>query len=151
MYRLNRAIGILLLASACQPTIESSSAAMPWLIGEWRTIAFSGEMHETWREAAPGILEQEGHYLEQGDTLYSQTVRIERIGGRLYLIALPQGALPRIYRGPTAVADSVIFENASYQNPARIVYRQTDEGYDRNTYGMEEGAESALSYRFTGK
>ena len=151
MYRLNLSIGVLFVSSACQPSIESSATAMPWLIGEWRTAAFSGEMHETWREAAPGILEQAGRDLEQGDTLYSQTVRIERIGGRLYLIALPRGSMPRIYGGPTAVKDSVIFENMDYQNPTRIVYRQTGEGYERNTYGMEDGEEIAIIHRFTGK
>ena len=145
-----RGIALLICLGACAPQRVAAGAAEPrWLLGPWRASAFGGSLLEEWREEAPGVLQQRGIFVAGADTSYSQVVRMESIAGTRYLIALPSGSPPLIFRAASDDPGRIVFENDSYENPYRIVYEALGAGsYSRTLFGRSGGEEQVTRLRF---
>ncbi len=142
------------LIIACQSADNTSELLLPGavtLIGEYEGPAFGGILNETWMRESSGSVTQVGYYIEAGDTLSTQTVKIERINDKIYLIALVEDRPPLIFEGVLITNEIVIFENMTYTNPYRIEYTIFENEYRRVITGTENGEESVNRYHLIRK
>lgn len=150
---LRLAVVFAVFLAGCTPEREPDAAPSPPvspLAGAWVAEAFGGEIHERWEEQADGsLMKTAGYFIADGDTSYSETVRIGEIGGTVYLIAHPSPGGVKVWEQTKASPTGMTFENPNEANPARIVYVFTGDGaFTRTLYGREGGEEVVNELRF---
>jgi len=119
---------------------EEPPVSEHWLVGSWEAPAFDGELQETWTQEGVGLLMKHGYYVERGDTLYSEQVRIDSLFNGMYLLAQPRGGNPVIFRLTDRSPVTMTFENQGNRNPFRVVYEKINaDHFMRTTFGLEEG------------
>lgn len=109
----------------------------PKLAGKWTARAFDGELHEEWQLGSDGWMEQQGYYIEAGDTTYAAKTRIWQLGDEIILTSVIKDANPKIFKSVGKSDSKLVFENGDYQNPFQVtyefisnnIYRRTIRGY----------------------
>ena len=135
---------------SCQAKKEKPAFEKHWLVGNWTAKAFSGRLDEYWKSDSPnGLILKAGYYIEDADTSYSETLKLDTLGGSVYMVAKPFNSDSRIYTLKKQTADSLIFENEVYRNPFRIVYTRTDNNhFTRLIIGIEHGDTVRIKFEF---
>ena len=152
--RLSVAFAVLATGCVSQPdqipATPDADSSSP-LVGTWVAEAFGGEIHERWELDSDGVLlKQEGYFIADGDTSYSETVAIGEVGETTYLIAHPSTGGVMVWEQTDASPTGMTFENPNNANPSRIVYRFDGDGaFTRTLYGMENGEETVNELNFT--
>jgi hypothetical protein len=141
---------ILIFMLGCQPRSEKPVFEKHWLAGNWTAKAFSGRLDEYWKVDSPnGLILKAGYYIEDADTSYSETLKIDTLGGSVFMVAKPFNSDSRIYTLKRQTADSLIFENQVYRNPFRIVYVRTDNNhFTRLITGIEHSDTVRIKFEF---
>ena len=117
------------------------------LAGEWTAEAFDGELHESWKINEEGWMVQSGVYIEDVDTLYQATTKIEEVGSEVVLFSVIKHANPKIFKAIEIDEDGIVFENRDYSNPYRVEYKFiSSDRYRRTIEGMEQ--DSIVRYEF---
>ena len=120
------------------------------LTGNWKAIAFDGELHEIWKLEKNGFMQQQGYYIEKTDTSYSAKTRIEKVGADIILFSVIQDSNPKIFKAINSNDTKIIFENKDYRNPYQVVYEFIDDtNYKRTITGYEN--DSLVVYEFNFK
>lgn len=120
------------------------------LSGKWVATAFDGELHEVWHLNDSGWMQQEGYYIENGDTLYAAQTQIQGVGNDTILFSVIKDANPKIFKSIHAEENKIIFENDDYKNPYQVHYEfLTAENYRRTIRGREN--DSLVEYEFNFK
>lgn len=118
------------------------------MVNDWITPAWDGQLRETWSVSSDRQLSQKASYTVNGEVQYEAQSRMMMIGEELILVTVIVDADPKVFRA-TSVTDSIIvFENSSYRNPDKVVYRLTDNGYFSRTISGHEPDGTASSYTF---
>ena len=153
MRRYNYILWIMLLfVLSCE---EKTSEEGPlvfnkkhWLIGKWKTAAFSGSLFETWRMEG-NQLYKEGHYVEKGDTTYSEMVIISVEDSTAILRALPINRAVLEYRGIEITDQKMVFESKVEKEPFQIIYESVDKKHFRRiTKNNDDGIEYENVFEF---
>ena len=119
------------------------------LVGSWRTSAWTGTLDETWIKGNDGWLHETAYYYEDADTSYRAHSRIQRVENDLILFSVIQNSTPKIFRATTIHSDSVVFENADYRNPFRVVYYFSEgAGFQRTITGFENDSLVSTTFNF---
>lgn len=117
------------------------------LNGHWRAKAFNGELLEVWSLGRNGFMQQDGYYVENGDTTYRAVTRIEKVDGDIILFSVIKDSTPKIFKATLANSREILFENKDYRNPYAVRYEFLDDGnYRRTITGVEN--DSVVSYIF---
>ncbi|MDX1421407.1 MAG: DUF6265 family protein [Rubricoccaceae bacterium] len=143
----------LLTGCAAEPEpVGPSAPAAPAspLAGAWVAEAFGGAIHERWEAADDGaLLKAEGYFVADGDTSYSEVVRIGEVAGVTYLVAHPSTGGVMVWEQTAASPAGMTFENPTLEHPARIVYAfEGDGAFTRTLYGVQDGEEVVNELRF---
>jgi hypothetical protein len=120
------------------------------LSGNWKAIAFDGELHEVWKLEKNGFMQQQGYYIEKADTSYSAKTRIEKVGTDIILFSVIKDSNPKIFKAIYSDENEFIFENKDYKNPFQVKYEFIDDtNYKRTITGYEN--DSLVVYEFNFK
>lgn len=140
-------LSFLFLCCTNEIVIQDSLKLNSKLSGHWQTAAFDGELHESWDLQADGWMQQQGYYIEKGDTSYSAKTKIEQIGEEVILISVIKNSNPKIFKAVELTDQSILFENKDYKNPFQVHYEfLSDTQYRRTIKGYER--DSLVSYVF---
>lgn len=119
-----------------------------WLIGKWKTDAFNGSLHEIWRVEGEQLY-KEGHYIEKGDTTYSEIVILSVEDSAIILRALPINKAVLEYQGIEATDKKMVFESKIEKEPFQIIYESVDKKHFRRiTKNNDDGIEYENVFEF---
>lgn len=117
------------------------------LAGKWKAKAFDGELHEEWKLGNKGWMEQEGYYIEKGDTSYAAKSQIQGVGEDVILFSVIRNSDPKIFKSIELKDSEMVFENKDYENPFRVRYEfLSDTKYRRTITGYQN--DSLVVYEF---
>ena len=117
------------------------------LSGHWVASAFDGELRETWTLGHQGWMEQEGFYIENGDTSYSAVTQIQQVGEEIILFSVIKDSNPKIFKAIESQENLYRFKNDDYKNPFEVQYEFISSNEYRRTITGYEG-DSLVTYEF---
>jgi transcriptional regulator GlxA family with amidase domain len=104
---------------------EGSLHSFQWLLGEWVRRTAKGEAVETWKRVSPHTFEGTATHTTQGETMMTETLRLEQLGDDVFYTARPrQNLFPTAFRLIENDARRFVFENPEHDFPQRIVYER---------------------------
>ena len=123
-------IAILLTAGSRTVGEEEGYALkdLTWILGTWHMDGRSHNTVEIWQEVSDRTYEG-GSYvisLVDGDTTFTESLRIVEMGGAIYYIAaVGHNPYPVPFKLVKLDSDGAIFENEEHDFPQRIEYTMT--------------------------
>ena len=139
---------ISLLAISCNDNeqVDDCLNLESKLSGKWITKAFDGELHEEWKLNNNGWMQQQGYYIEKGDTTYAAKTQIQKVGNDIILFSVIENSNPKIFKSITTTENKMVFENDDYKNPFQVKYeffskekyRRTIKGYENDSIVIHE-------------
>ena len=130
-------IGALLLPvallAADKPKLKPVPAPviqkLGWLAGSWRMEKGGRVRDEQWMAPAGGAMLGMARTVAKGVTVEFEFLQIrEGPGGDLYYVARASGQPEATYRGTSATAAAVVFENSEHDFPQKISYELQPDG-----------------------
>jgi hypothetical protein len=116
-----------------------------WLEGAWER---EGGSAEEWKRVSANALEGTAIMERDGVRKVTEHLRIERLGDRIYYIALPlQNPLPTPFALVEHDDDRWVFENPDYDFPTRIVCQRLDATHLR--ISIEGSDDGPIDFEFT--
>jgi len=102
-----------------------------WLLGNWEGDAPTGNSFEEWIQEDEHTITGNGFFHVNGDTLFTEEMKIRQEGESLYLItAVDNSGQPVRFRLRSMVGEAAIFENPSVEFPNEIIVEQhSDSNY----------------------
>lgn len=137
-----------LLSSCSKP--DADIAKFKWLEGRWEGTEGDMKTFEEWEPVKNNMLQGIGGVTAEGDTMFSEKIKIEIIDDEFYYVAAVPG-------NPKAVAfklkksenNSTTFENLENDYPQRVIYTLNADGslYAR-IEGRKTGGDSKQEFNF---
>ncbi|MCI5082163.1 MAG: hypothetical protein MRY78_10730 [Saprospiraceae bacterium] len=145
---------IALLASCENQTADVNKIVFSkrhWLIGDWQAVAFNGIMHNSW-SLEDSVLFKAAHYVEGGDTTYSEISVIAVLDSLPVLRVVPINDRPQEYPCVVYEAERMVFESDVRKEPFRIVMQKTGQDtYTQTNFSNDEGIEYENQFLFEKK
>ena len=141
-------IGLAMLASSCGGFFGKGGVhRLKWLSGNWEGQTSTGTYIETWTWA-DNKLHGAAFRVSQGDTTFSETLRIEEFQGELYYITKVTDQQVW-FKARSVSGREAIFENLNHDFPQRFIYtkKSNDELLVR-AEGKEHGETKYLNFFF---
>jgi len=112
------------LLQACHQEREYYTHNLDWLEGEWKGSQGESTFLESWKSIEDSILLGWGVSLdENGDTTFSEKLRIRKIGKKLYYVPEVSHNKGPVFFGIIRLTDEeVVFENKLHDFPKAITY-----------------------------
>lgn len=131
-------------------TVEAIYASLKEkLVGDWSSKAWDGQLNESWWIDENGHLRQTATYLENGKVLYEAINKIELVDGEIILFTIIKNSNPKIFKATAYAHDKIVFENADYKNPNKVVYDfKTKKEFQRTISGTENDQPSTYTFKF---
>ena len=117
------------------------------LVGSWVAKAFNGELRESWSLNKSGWMEQQGYYIENGDTSYSAQTQIQKVNDDIILFSVIKNSNPKIFKVVEKNEGMFLFKNSDYKNPYEVKYEFLSSDKYRRTITGYEG-DSLVTYIF---
>ena len=139
----------LLFVLSCNETdkVDDHLNLKSKLEGKWVAKAFDGELHEEWILNEFGWMQQQGFYIEKGDTSYAAQTQIQKVGEDIILFSVIKNSNPKIFKSILLEEGKIIFENNDYKNPFEVKYEfVSNQKYKRTIKGREN--DSLVVYEF---
>lgn len=140
---------IATLLSACSEP-DADISKFKWLEGRWEGTEGDMKTFEEWEPIKNNMLQGIGGVTAEGDTMFSEKIKIEIIDDEFYYVAAVPG-------NPKAVAfklkksenNSTTFENLENDYPQRVIYTLNADGslYAR-IEGRKTGGDSKQEFTF---
>ena len=121
-----------------------------WLVGTWKSERATATVFERWEMTDDYRMEGQGFRVSQGDTLFTERLRIQVQDDVLYYVAdVPQNLDEVWFRLTRITKNEAVFENPQHDFPKVIVYRRESEYklYVR-VEGKENGRPKRLEFFF---
>lgn len=132
--------------SFCQK--DNSSDQFKWMTGIAKGDKGKGAFFESWKIKNESLLLGSGHYIVEGDTVFSETLRLQKIDKYWCYIPIINGNPPTLFVMIKSEANEVIFENKEHDFPQRIGYKITKNGqfvaWIEGTYNGEFSKEETV-------
>ena len=111
---------------ACQNVSEKAEDMdLKWLSGVWEQHSENGKTGEAWQQLNPTEWKGIGYMIGEGDTLFSEQLRIRKEDDSLNLLAMVpsqnDGQTIR-FRNAKMTADTLSFVNSAHDFPQKITY-----------------------------
>lgn len=136
-----------ILFVSCQNKQEDTVIdQLDWLVGTWTIETNDYVMYETWEKAEDNTLKAFSYVMVEGDTVFSEIVRIHQIEEDYYMtVEVPdQNEGDEVnFKLVENKDNKLVFENLEHDFPQRIVYENIS---DDETFAYIEG-ESDGEYR----
>lgn len=140
-------ISLLIISCKNDKPIKDHLTLESKLSGKWISKAFNGELHEEWKLNNKGWMQQEGYYIEKGDTTYAAQTQIQLVGDDIILFSVIRNSNPKIFKSIRKDENKIVFENDDYNNPFQVKYEfLSNEKYRRTIKGYEN--DSIVIYEF---
>lgn len=148
-----------LLAGCSEPDGAELPADIPvergpgadWLLGEWKYEDESGMLHEDWIKKNDSVYIGESYFIEQGDTLFFEYLRLSRHGDSILYESLGEDLIhPKVktFKGLNAYEDRFEVENLQHSFPRTIRYNQlNDTLLIIEVSGVIDGSEEIQPYQ----
>lgn len=123
------AIFVVCLLFACQSRVGNQNAQLSkvdWLLETWQKQSAKGILTESWQRLDDSTFVGRSFFVSGGDTLSSESIRLEQRGGKLYYIptvADQNEGKPVVFMQTNLTDSSVTFENPQHDFPQKIYYR----------------------------
>lgn len=96
-----------------------------WLIGQWKGNSPSGSSFEDWKMVNDFTIQGKGFIVVNGDTTFTEGMRIQRLGSDLYyILALDESKQAVKFKLKTYVEQQAIFENETLAFPNQVIIRK---------------------------
>ncbi len=112
-----------------------------WLVGTWEGKMGEATFTETWSWLEWEVLIGEGHAVADGDTIFSEYLRIDKPNDTCTYTARVGSDPPVAFALTSSEKNSWIFENPAHDYPQKIGYRKEKKGKVLMAWtdGMSEG------------
>ena len=145
---LTTLITIALFAGCSEPKVDM--AQYKWLEGRWE--GFEGDMKtfEEWGAIKDNSIEGNGGITADGDTMFSEVIKIEIIDNEFYYVAaVPGNPVPVAFKLIKSENNTSTFENLKNDYPQRVIYTKNADGslYAR-IEGRRTGGDSKQEFNF---
>lgn len=132
-----------------QKTIEK--ADLKWLLGSWEMNAGEVKIYENWIEGDRNSYIGTGYVISGKDTIVTETMKIEMVGGFWVFIAQINDSNPVLFTLKTSSkAKELTFENLEHDNPQRVIYTFVDnKNLNARTEALVKGKEVVDRYSYT--
>lgn len=133
---------------------ESDLHDLHWLVGQWKSQSGKNTYYESWKSTNHGTLEGSASMVNpQGKTIFTEVLRIEKIGSHVVYIAAVKKNHPVLF---TLIETSEennkpkwVFENKEHDFPQRIIYiQQSMDSLVARVEGVIKGKEEKEEFRF---
>ncbi len=96
-----------------------------WLLGKWQKKNKEGKSLEEWKYMDEFHIEGKGMLIVNGDTTFTENIRLEKTGEDLYYIfAVESGGNPVKYKLKTYTNKRAVFENTAISFPNQVVLQR---------------------------
>ena len=129
-----------------------------WMSGKWKGEALGDTLnrqgtpiiYEEWSAVQNNRMTGTSCELQNGDTVFSQTMTLEQRGDDFYYVAnVKENGGPVDFKFTGTHRDSMIFENPAHDFPQRIVYfHDADKGMYARIDGKDKGKYSYMEFRY---
>lgn len=124
--------------------------AMPeWLAGCWQAPLGAGVLTETWLGPVDGVMVGAALGPGKPGAPTWEHLRIQRIDGRLTLVASPGGQPTTAFVASATFDDVAVFENPKHDFPQRITYTRKDAGLTAVVEARDGDAWKGFTLQFT--
>ena len=149
-------LATLLIVVSCknQASDEKLNPAQ-WILGSWEQQTDKGILTETWQRQNDSLFVGSCYFINQSDTLHTETIMLEQRDDSITYSANVKGqnndkAVP--FTLTTANTNSLVFENLKHDYPQKIVYQKNkSNGLVVTISGILQGKKSEEKYSFTKK
>lgn len=126
-----------------------------WLIGSWQNVSENEISTEIWEKKNDSVFIAKSFVLVNKDTVFSETISIERHGRSLFYIPTVkeqnQGQAVEFLM-IECLNNKLVFENLKHDFPQKISYTKiTHDSIVAEISGIEEGKQKSILFPFTRK
>lgn len=96
-----------------------------WLIGTWENKTEKGNLYESWRQQDDKLLLGRSYFVEAGDTVMLETIRLAQLENGLYYLPTVKnqnGGKEIAFKASKIGTDSLVFNNLTHDFPQKIGY-----------------------------
>jgi hypothetical protein len=114
------------LFSCQQKTTFSELEKANWFLGRWENKTPEGTFSEEWKIGNDSLYIGESYFINNNDTLFAETVRLEqRKNDLFYIVSVPNQneEQPVAFKLTSSTADYLVFENPEHDFPKKITYK----------------------------
>ena len=127
MKKVNTLLLILLTCFSCQQrTTFSELEKAIWFLGRWENKTPEGTFSEEWKIGNDSLYIGESYFINNNDTLFAETVRLEqRKNDLFYIVSVPNQneKQPVAFKLTSSTSDYLVFENPEHDFPKKITYK----------------------------
>jgi hypothetical protein len=114
------------LFSCQQKTTFSELEKANWFLGRWENKTPEGTFSEEWKIENDSLYIGESYFINNNDTLFAETVRLEqRKNDLFYIVSVPNQNedQPVAFKLTSSTSNYLIFENPAHDFPKKITYK----------------------------
>lgn len=121
-----------------------------YLEGKWIINENGSSIHEEWKRESDTLLTSFSYYVEDGDTTYSETVMLQKIGKDIFYIPAVEHNPGQVrFKLTSLIENTALFENPEHDFPAKIIYKKINiDSLHASVEGMTEGKVKIINYPF---
>lgn len=108
-------------------------------IGDWKSKSGNGVFHEVWTDSKKGLSGSGFEMNAQGDTVFSEKLKLEERGETLVYTAWPGGQRMVEFTGKMQEEGRYLFENRKNDFPSEIEYFFKKDRVDITLSGVQGG------------
>jgi hypothetical protein len=110
---------------------------LSWIIDRWISLPGESITYENWSKVDDTTFSGESHTVKNGDTVFTEQLRIEKIDDDVYYTAIVKhNPAPVHFKLVELCETKAVFENPEHDFPNRIIYMLKDDG---SMYARIEG------------
>lgn len=119
---------LLFCCFSCQQKATNYAALEKanWFLGKWENKTTEGTFSEEWKTENDSVLVGASYFINEKDTLFAETVRLEQQKNDLfYIVSVPNQneEKPVAFKLTSSTTDFLVFENPEHDFPKKITYK----------------------------
>ncbi len=147
-------LGLLfaMVSSQDKDTDSNPFEKLSWIVDRWISPPGESITYENWVKLDDTTFSGESHTIKNGDTIFTEQLKIEKIGEDIYYTAVAKhNPGPVHFKLVELGENKAVFENPEHDFPKRIVYMLKDDGslYARIEGKNKKGEDAAGEFFYT--
>ena len=100
---------------------------LAWIVDHWIATDGESKSYEHWEKTNETLFTGGSETIKNGDTVFSEKLKIELIDGNIYYIAdVSHNPAPVKFKLTKLTDSEAVFENPEHDFPKKISYKQVD-------------------------
>ena len=123
--------------------------SLEWMLGQWKSQTGEEIIVEYWHKTADTLFHGETWFIDAGDTIASEQLKIVARGNDIIYVAAPSGQPVTEFKLAQLKNNEALFENPGHDFPQKIVYKRisSDSLYAR-IEGVIDGREQSMDFNW---